>query len=270
MADATAFLSSPMPGREIEKMLKTLITNAGNDIGRAQFGIIFIDEIDKLNKRGAGEFIQQELLKIVEGTVTHISYPNGDFPLDTNNILFICGGAFVDLSNIVRMYTGGTEMGLLSDPELLKRATPSDIAKFGLIPEFIGRLPILVFLDALDMPALVAALTKPKNAITEQYKKMFALDGIELEFEPAALDMVAKLAAKLGTGARGLRTILEERMLDIMYSVPNEKGLTRVIVTAEVIEKTGKPIFEHSNAGGDAEIPPAPVKTMRPTNAYSD
>ena len=274
MGDTTAFVASGNIGREIENLFTTLVGNAGGDVRRAEQGIVFIDEIDKLAKRdfnrGAGEGIQQQLLKIVEGTMTSVSLQGGRAQLDTNNILFIAGGAFVGLSSMIQMRKGDVFSGLMDESQLIKEASPEDLTKFGLIPELIGRLPIIVSLSALNKKALIDALTTPKNALVEQYKKMFALDGVQLVFDPGSLEKVAEKAIELKTGARALRTIMENAMRDIMYVVPGEKNLCRVVVTADVITKRGKPIFEYAQSNEEIELVPIPPKPPRAGGAYED
>ena len=273
-ADATSFITAGVVGGGVESILAKLIQNSKNDMRKAERGIIYIDEVDKLAKRdynrGAGEGIQQALLKILEGNLVDVRVGDRKVQIDTANILFIVGGAFVGLEEIIRTRIGGTEAGLLEISELIKDAAPGDIAKFGLIPEFIGRIPVIVSLKELGREILVDVLTKPKNALTQQYKKMFEIDGIELEFNQQSLETVADLAISLKTGARGLRTILEDRMLEIMYGVPSEKNLIRVTITKEVITKTGKPIFEYIQSKEETEIEPTPVNPPRAKSAFAD
>ena len=265
MADATMLVNSPSIAGEIDKMMDGLIKAANGDAKLASRGIIFIDEIDKLvtgiNKM-RGETIQQALLKTIEGTVTP--------KIDTNNILFIVGGAFVNLSAIVQIRMGDTKAGLLSETELVKQALPDDLNKFGLIPEFVGRIPVIVPLTALCRASLIEILTKPKNAIVTQYQKMLEIDGIELEFEDEALEKIAEAAIALKTGARALRTIVEERMRDIMYEIPGKTNVNKIIITPATIEKTGQPIIEYMESGEQIEIEPLVPKPSRPISASED
>jgi len=269
VSDATT-LHSPA---DIDTVLAALIQNAKYDINLAQRGIIYIDEVDKLAKkfRGvSGEGIQQALLRNVEGAVASVVVQGKRVQIDTNNILFIVGGAFVGLSELVKQRKGDTSVGLLSESELLKEVLPDDFAKFGLIPEFVGRLPVIVSLNALDKEALIDALTKPKNALTEQYKRMFAIDGIELVFDRDSLETIAELAIELKTGARGLRTIMEGCMRDIMYNVPSEKNLKRITISREVVMKSGKACFEYIHSKEEVELAAPPVKLARGKTAFAD
>ena len=267
VADATALTEAGYVGEDVENILLKLIQAAEFDIAKAERGIIYIDEIDKIAKKGenrsitrdvSGEGVQQALLKIIESTVANVppqggrKHPNQEcIQINTSNILFIVGGAFVGLEKIIshRISGGGLGFGAeirdkvgendaVSD---IKKVSPADLVKFGLIPEFVGRIPILVGLQALDKPALMEILTKPKNALVKQYKKMFALDNIELEFDDDATEAVAEQAMELKTGARALRTILEDSMLDIMYHTPSDKNVSKVRITKKVIEKKESP-----------------------------
>jgi len=265
MADSTSIVNSPSVALEIDKMLDGLIKEAGGDKKKAETGIIFMDEIDKLVtgiNKVRGETIQQALLKTIEGT------PNPK--LDTTNVLFIVGGAFVNLAGIVMARLGDSSAGLLSETELAKQAVPDDLKKFGFIPEFVGRLPVLVHLELLCVDALVEILTKPKNAIIKQYQKMFELDGIELVFEQEALEEIAKAAIELKTGARSLRTIVEERMRDLMYEIPDSTNITKITITGDVIKKVGKPFVEYIEANEEIEITPLKPKTPREASANAD
>jgi len=273
MADATVIVTATDIGVEINNVLLNLIRQAGGDIKKAETGIVFIDEIDKLVtglNQAKGEGIQQALLKVIEGTKQALVLDGQRVELDTNNILFIVGGAFVNLASLVQIRLSDTKAGLMTEGELVKQATTEDLSKFGLIPEFVGRIPVIVLLQALDKQALVEALVRPKNSLMSQYIKMFSLDGIELVFEQACLDAVAEKAIELRTGARGLRTVLENSMRDLMYTIPNEKNLEKVTITAEVIKSGAKPIMEYTQSVNAEELSPLPQKTPRSIYANAD
>lgn len=278
VADATTLTEAGYVGEDVENILLKLIQNADGDLKRAEIGIVYIDEIDKIAKKGenvsitrdvSGEGVQQALLKIIEGTVANVppqggrKHPNQEcYQLDTTNILFLCGGAFVDLDKIVEDRKDNSKLGFGSAvkgtkdynyDELIKSLQPADLIKYGLIPEFVGRVPIVVGLNALDETALVKILSEPKNALAKQYKTQFAIDGVDLEFEDDALKAVASKAIALNTGARGLRAILEDTLLDLMFEIPTDKEIEKVIVTKAAIEKTEEPIVIRKTYTGDLD-----------------